>query len=98
MYPLAPVRRMRDVLGIAAGFSVDLLAPLVSDVFTSELPSGLRPLEGVIPPLPVLQLFLLHALLDQFTGRKILLVPRIRGQCLLNGSQCLGILFSPHCD
>ena len=36
MYPLAPVRRMSDVLGIAAGFAVALLALMVSDIFTSH--------------------------------------------------------------
>jgi hypothetical protein len=43
MYPLAPVRRMRDFSGIAAGFAVNLLATMVSDLFISDLPSRLGP-------------------------------------------------------
>lgn len=97
MYPLAPVRRMREVPGVAAGLAADVFAPVVSDLFTSDLSSRLGPGEGAIPP-PKLRLFLLHALLDQVTGRKILLVPGIRCQCLLNSSQCVGMLFGTHCD
>jgi hypothetical protein len=37
MYPLAPVRRMRDFSGTAAGLAVTLLVTVVSDVFTSDL-------------------------------------------------------------
>ncbi len=98
MYPLAPVTRMREVPGVAAGFSVDVLGP-VSDLFTSDLSSRLQPGEGVIlPPPPRIQLFLLHTLLNQFTGRKILLVPWIRGQGFLNGSHGIRILFGTHGD
>jgi hypothetical protein len=96
MYPLAPVRRMREVPGVAAGLAVDVLRP-VSDLFTSDLSSRLGPGEGAILP-PRLRLFLLHALLDQFTSGKILLVPWIRGQRFLNGSHRLRILLGTHGD
>jgi hypothetical protein len=51
MYPLAPVRRIREVPGVAAGFAVDVLRP-VSDLCTSDLSSRLGPGEGAITPLP----------------------------------------------
>ena len=45
MYPLAPVRTMSDVSGIAAAFSVNLLSAMVSDLLISDLSSRLRPSE-----------------------------------------------------
>ena len=41
MYPLAPVRRIRDFSGIAAWFAVNLLTTLVPDLFISDLLSRL---------------------------------------------------------
>jgi hypothetical protein len=37
MYPLAPVRRMSDFSGIAAGFAANVLATVVPDLFISDL-------------------------------------------------------------
>jgi hypothetical protein len=60
MYPLAPVRRMRDFSGTAAEPAVDLLGTLASGVFTSDLQYDLGLSEGVsaAPPLPSLNYFL----------------------------------------
>ena len=100
MYPLAPVRRTRDFSGTAAGFAVDWLATMISDLFTSDLPSRLWPSEGGALPasLPVLHLVLLHALLDQIACRQVFLVVRIRSQRLLDGGHRIGILLYTHRD
>lgn len=97
MYPLAPVSRMSDFSGIAAGFAVDLLATMVSTLFTSDLLSRLESSEGARCP-PVLELVLLHAFLDQIAGCQVFLVIRLRSQGLLNRGHRIGILFSTHCD
>ena len=99
MYPLAPVRRMSDFSGIAAGFTFDVSATTVSDVFTSDLPVTTWALGGRRDaPLPSLQLVLLHAFLDQITGCLVFFVVRLRSQRLLDGGHRIGILFSTHRD
>jgi hypothetical protein len=100
MYPLAPVRRMRDFSGSAAGFAVDLPATMVSDSFTSDLPSRLGPSEGgrCRPSLPILELLLLHAPLDEIAGRQVFLVARLRRQRLLDGGHRIGVLLNTHRD
>src|SRR4249919_1495947 len=99
MYPLAPVRRTRDFSGIAAGLTVDLLSTMVSGVFIADLLSRLGPSEGGIPPPPpVLQLVLLHALLDQIACREVFFVARLRSQRLLDGGHRIGVLLSAHRD
>ena len=45
MYPLAPVSRMSEVLGIADGFAANLFAAKVSALFISDLSPRLGPLE-----------------------------------------------------
>ena len=102
MYPLAPVRRMRDFSGTAAGLAVDWLATMVSDVFTSDLLARFGLSEGgaMPPPLPVLQLVLLHHLLhrilDQIAGRLVFHIARVLSQRFLDGGHCIGVLLSTH--
>jgi len=102
MYPLAPVSRMRDLSGIAAGSTVDVFATMGSDVFTSDLPSRLGPRRKArcLPPLSVLQLVLLHRLLerilDQITGRLVFHIARVLSQRFLDGTHRLGVLLSTH--
>ena len=103
MYPLAPVSRMRDLSGIAAGFTVDVLGTMVSDVVTSDLLARFGYWgRARCPPLPVLQLVLLHRLLhrilDQITGRLVFHIARVLSQRLLDGGHRIGILFSTHRD
>ena len=45
MYPLAPVSRMSDVFGVAAGFVVNMFDAKVSALFISDLSPRLGPLE-----------------------------------------------------
>ncbi len=103
MYPLAPVSRMRDLSGTAAGFTVDVLGTMVSDLFTSDLLARFGLSEGGAippPPLPVLQLVLLHHLLhrilDQIAGRLVFHIARVLSQRFLDGGHRLGVLLSTH--
>ena len=74
MYPLAPVRRMSDFSGIAAGCTLDVLATMVSDLFTSDLlprhgsPRG----RDAAPPCPsfyyyFFMLFLIRSRVDRYS-------------------------------
>ena len=100
MYPLAPVSRMSDVPGFAAGFTVNVLTTMISDLFISDLLARHRSSEwsGNAALRQSFPLFLLHALLDQIVRRQVLLVAWLRSQCLLDGGHCIDILLRTHRD
>ena len=92
MYPLAPVSRMREVLGIAAGFGT-----MVGGVLMSGLTVWMGTRGGMTPP-RVPQLFLLQTILDQIPGGQVFLVFWFRCERFFNEGHGLRVLFSTHGD
>jgi hypothetical protein len=73
------VSRISEVPGIAAGFTGDVLAPVVSDVFTRDLPHNLAHGKGAKAPLRQLSSYFFFML--------FLISSRVETYSLLPGSE-----------